>query len=151
MPHIDVGRTPPAGGLHRLSITRYAATDLLEDIAEVWAEFVTKNAPAGATVAEQKILFPLRLPRAGRGARRDSAASRRRAGPLTDAFSAERGEQFVQLAERLVCRFRGATTVCFERFLRGEQFAHHQQGAAVVLLERHRGDGRIVRALLVRP
>lgn len=38
-------------------VTRYAATDPLEDIAEVWAEFVITDAPAGATVAEQKILF----------------------------------------------------------------------------------------------
>ena len=38
-------------------VTRYAATDPLEDIAEVWAEFVITDAPAGATVAEQKILY----------------------------------------------------------------------------------------------
>ena len=38
-------------------VTRYAGTDPLEDIAETWAEFVIKDAPAGATVAEQKILF----------------------------------------------------------------------------------------------
>lgn len=38
-------------------VTRYAATDPLEDIAEVWAEFVITDAPGGATVAEQKILF----------------------------------------------------------------------------------------------
>ena len=38
-------------------VTRYAATDPLEDIAEVWAEFVIGDAPAGATVAEQKILY----------------------------------------------------------------------------------------------
>lgn len=38
-------------------VTRYAATDPLEDIAETWAEFVITDAPAGATVAEQKILF----------------------------------------------------------------------------------------------
>lgn len=38
-------------------VTRYAATDPLEDIAEVWAEFVITDAPAGTTVAEQKILY----------------------------------------------------------------------------------------------
>lgn len=38
-------------------VTRYAATDPLEDIAEVWAEFVIRDAPAGTTVAEQKILY----------------------------------------------------------------------------------------------
>ncbi|HRB02137.1 MAG TPA: hypothetical protein PLP26_02145 [Ilumatobacteraceae bacterium] len=38
-------------------VTRYAATDPLEDIAEVWAEFVINDAPAGTTVAEQKILY----------------------------------------------------------------------------------------------
>lgn len=38
-------------------VTRYAATDPLEDIAEVWAEFVIRDAPEGTTVAEQKILY----------------------------------------------------------------------------------------------
>lgn len=38
-------------------VTRYAATDPLEDIAEVWAEFVIRDTPAGTTVAEQKILY----------------------------------------------------------------------------------------------
>ena len=44
-------------------VTRYAATDPLEDIAETWAEFVIRDAPpAGATVAEQKILFLYAFP-----------------------------------------------------------------------------------------
>lgn len=38
-------------------VTRYAATSPVEDIAEVWAEFVIGDTPAGATVAEQKILY----------------------------------------------------------------------------------------------
>jgi hypothetical protein len=38
-------------------VTRYAATDPLEDIAEVWAEFVIRDAVTGSTIADKKILY----------------------------------------------------------------------------------------------
>ena len=38
-------------------VTDYAATNPEEDIAEAWTQFVLQPKPAGATVAEEKILF----------------------------------------------------------------------------------------------
>src|SRR5215208_6090610 len=38
-------------------VTKYAATNPVEDIAESWTEFVMRPKPLGASIAEQKVLF----------------------------------------------------------------------------------------------